>query len=401
MTGGIVHVFWMIVHGILLLYLAFGTVYIFLFAVASLFPLRQKKSLTGNLHRIAVLIPGYKEDSVIVEAARDALLQDYPRDRFDVIVIADSFQPETLTRLRELPVTVMEVSFDQSTKSKALNKALSQLPDDRFDSVVVLDADNMMARDFLIRVNHAFQAGMIAVQGHRVAKNTNTSFAVLDAASEEINNSVFRKGHRRLGFSSSLIGSGMAFDYRFFKNLMLNIKAVGGFDKEIELKILKEGIIIEYLDQALVYDEKVQKEEVFVRQRRRWLSAQLHYASYFGDALKTFFTNGKTDYLDKAIQMLLPPRILLIGLLPLMTLISAFANPWGYTVAWGGLLILLILTFLFAIPGRFYNLSTLRAMLSIPRGILLMMTSLLTTRGANKRFIHTEHTSTSGQKGNP
>lgn len=269
---------------------------------------------------------------------------------------------------------------------------MSLLPDGLYEIAVILDADNVMKKDFLIRINNSYNAGYKAIQGHRLAKNTNTSFAVLDAVSEEINNSIFRKGHRRLGFSSSLIGSGMAFDYRFFKDLMLTVKAVGGFDKEIELKMLKEGVRIEYLDQALVYDEKVQKEEVFVKQRRRWLSAQIHYATYIGDALQTYFRRRNADYLDKAIQMLLPPRILLIGLLPIFTVLSFFLNPPVLTLVWAGLLALLIFTFLFAIPRKFYNIQTLAAVVSIPKGILLMILSLASTKGANKKFIHTEHT---------
>ena len=174
---------------------------------------------------------------------------------------------------------------------------------------------------------------------------------------------------------------------------MSTVKAVGGFDKEIELKMLKQGVKIEYLDKALVYDEKVQKEEVFVKQRRRWLSAQFHYAKYFGDALKSFFIRGNIDYLDKAKQMLLPPRILLIGLLPICLLLSIFLNPLSFTIMWASLMAMLILTFLFAIPRKFCNGKTLGAILSIPKGIFLMFTSLLTTKGANKKFIHTEHTS--------
>ncbi|MFH1161110.1 MAG: glycosyltransferase family 2 protein [bacterium] len=378
---------------IILVYLAFGTLYIFVFATASLFHYRPRKSEKEDLRRITVMIPAYKEDAVILEVANDALQQNYPKDKYEVVLIADSFQPETLEKLKEMPIKVIEVSFDQSTKSKALNKTMSLLPDDLFDIVVILDADNLMERDFLTRINNAYNAGCIAIQGHRIAKNTNNSFAILDAVSEEINNSTFRKGHRRLGLSSSLIGSGMAFDYRFFKTLMSSVKAVGGFDKEIELKMLKEGVRIEYLDRAMVYDEKVQKEEVFVRQRRRWLSAQIYYAAYFGDALRAFFTKGNIDYLDKATQMLLPPRILLIGLLPLFTLLSIFVNPLLYTMIWAGLLGMLILTFLFAIPRKFYTTQTLVAILSIPRGIFLMLISLITTKGANKKFLHTEHTS--------
>ena len=77
-------------------------------------------------------------------------------------------------------------------------------------------------------------------QGHRIAKNVNNSFAILDAISEEINNLIFRKAHRVVGLSSALIGSGMAFDYKIFKKEMKDIKAIGGFDKELEMNFLQK-----------------------------------------------------------------------------------------------------------------------------------------------------------------
>ena len=158
--------------------------------------------------------------------------------------------------LRSLPVKLIEVSFDKSTKSKALNKAMAQLTNP-YDIAVVLDADNIMAPDFLQQVNTAYAAGYKAIQGHRTAKNLNTSWAVLDAVSEEINNHIVRKGHRVLGLSSAIIGSGMAFDYSYFKAIMADVKAVGGFDKEIELRMLKERNTIIYLSQAcLLYTSR-------------------------------------------------------------------------------------------------------------------------------------------------
>ena len=64
------------------------------------------------------------------------------------------------------------------------------------------------------------------MQGHRVAKNHNTNLATLDAVSEEINNNIFRSGHRAIGLSSALIGSGMAFDYELIKSEMAKIDAI-------------------------------------------------------------------------------------------------------------------------------------------------------------------------------
>jgi len=381
----------LIIQFILLFYLAFSTLNIFIFSIAGHFKLKKIPPKQHKTHRIAVLIPGYREDAVIIEAAKNALKQDYPTDSFDVVVIADMFKPETITQLQSLPIKLIEVSFKESTKSKALNMAMAKLPENHYDIALVLDADNLMSHDFLSHLNTAFNAGYLAVQGHRVAKNMNSSFAILDAVSEEVNNHIFRKGHRVLGLSSSLIGSGMAFNYGYFKSMMKNIQAVGGFDKEIELTMLREGKKIEYLEKAYIHDEKVQASGVFIKQRRRWLSAQIHYSKYFFESLGYLFHKGNTDFFDKALQMLLPPRILLIGTLFFFSLISIFFNPLVLTVIWLCLLLMCTLSILFAIPGAMYNCQTLSAVLSLPKGFFLMLFSLFSTRGANKRFIHTEH----------
>lgn len=389
-----------IIQIVLLSLLGLATLYILIFSIASLFYKQKKYSDNGSLKKIAVLIPGYKEDEVIIEVANAALQQDYPSDFYDVVIIADSFQKETISVLKTLPITVIEVSFEKSTKSKALNKAMATLESD-YDIAVVLDADNVMNNDFLKKVNAAFEYGFIAVQGHRTAKNTNNSWAVLDAISEEINNNIFRKGHRVLGLSSAIIGSGMAFKYNYFKTLMSTVTAVGGFDKEIELKMLKEGHKIVYLNDAVVFDEKIQKAEVFGNQRRRWLSAQLHYFKKdILSACKHLLLKGNIDYFDKAIQFIQPPRILLLGAVLLCSIgfvvVNYFLdNQSPYSNYWIILLIACIMSFVFSVPKYFYNISTCKALVSLPKGMFMMLLSLLKIKGANKTFIHTQHTSSS------
>jgi len=386
----------LIIQIILYLAMLLPTLYIFIFSLAGLFYKQSPYPCNPRLRKIAVLIPGYKEDNVIMEVASDALQQDYPKEYFDVIVIADSFQLDTLSLLKTLPIKLIEVKFDSSTKSKALNQAMSQLYD-KYDIAVILDADNLMAQDFLSKINASFETGFIAIQGHRTAKNMDTALAVLDAVSEEINNHIFRKGHRALGLSSAIIGSGMAFKYDFFKDLMLTVTAIGGFDKEIELKLLKEGYTIQYLDDAYVFDEKVQKEEVFSNQRRRWLSVQLiYFRKDFIASVKALITRGNIDYFDKAVQFIQPPRILLLGIV-LIFGISFFLlnyildNPLIYIYLWIGIILICVLTFLFSVPVKMYNKKTLKAMIALPKGMLLMLGSLFRIKGANKQFIHTKH----------
>jgi len=220
-----------ILEYVVYVYLAMATLYIFVYALAGIFYRQKEPESIQKYRKFAVLIPGYKEDSVIVHVAQEATQQNYPKDRYEVIVIADSFKQETLDALKQLPIRVVEVSFEVSKKSKALNQCMKVIGDD-YDVAFVLDADNIMETDVLHKINAAFERGYSAVQGHRTAKNLNSNFAILDAISEEINNHIFRKGHRVLGISSALIGSGMGLNYKLFKETMATVDSVGE-DKEV------------------------------------------------------------------------------------------------------------------------------------------------------------------------
>jgi len=387
-----------IIEYVFFVYFAIAAVYVLIFAVGAVVAQKAKSTTVKNLRKIAVLIPGYKEDNVIVDVATEALNQNYPREKFDIVIIADSFQPETIAKLKVLPIKLVEVSFDKSTKSKALNKAMATLPND-YQVAVVLDADNVMESNFLHKINQAFEQGFQIVQGHRVAKNTNTAFAILDAVSEELHNSIFRKGHRALGLSSALIGSGMAFDYQLFKKRMTEIHAIGGFDKELELTLLRDGYTIEYLNDALVYDEKVQKVEVFENQRKRWLSAQfIYFGRFFFSGVKHLFVNANIDFFDKVYQMVSPPRVLLIGLSTIITAIYVgfqliFPENFcavSYT-SWLSVWASVVVAFILSIPVKFYNQQTFKALLTLPKAFLSMFLSLFKLKGANKKFIHTVH----------
>ncbi len=375
-------------------YLFITSLYIFVFAFAGLFNLPKPKPKDQIQRKFAVMIPGYKEDEIIVEVCEDALQQDYPKELYDVVAICDTYKPETIAALKKLPIKVIEVSFDKSTKSKALNKAMEVLGDD-YNAALILDADNLMENDFITKVNEAFQAGYKAVQGHRVAKNMDTNFATLDAISEDINNHIFRKGTRIMGLSSAIIGSAMAFEYKFFKEMMKDVHAIGGFDKEIDLKMCRDGITIEYLPDALCYDEKVQKAEVFQNQRRRWLSAQVvYFKRFFFQSFVAFITKGNIDFFNKAFHTFLPPRILLLGFMSIIFLVSLFFYPHPFALLWIKLFILVVITFVISVPRKFYNQKTLKAIVSLPRGFFLMFMSLLKLKGANQKFLHTQHTST-------
>jgi len=376
---------------VLLAYTGFCVVYALVFALAGKLRSLPPERPTGRLRRVAVLLPAYREDAVILDSAAAALRQTYPRSHYDVVVVADSLRPDTLRQLRDTPgLFVIPVKFDVSTKARALQAALDQLPD-VYNVAVVLDADNHMALDCLFHLLGPFDRGFRAVQGHRVAKNLNTSVAVLDAVSEEINNHIYRKGHRALGLSSALIGSGMAFEYGLLREILPRVQVVSGFDKEMEMVLLRQRVRVDYVERALIYDEKVQSEAVFEKQRTRWLAAQfrvMHQNLLPGFAA---LLRGNLDYFDKVLQALLLPRLLLLGTLTglafLLLVVGAFAP--GLLAL--GQLALLLLTFYLSVPERLRVLLGWKEMCKLPPLFFRFARSVFKIGQAKKKFLHTPH----------
>jgi cellulose synthase/poly-beta-1,6-N-acetylglucosamine synthase-like glycosyltransferase len=385
-----------IVEALVLLYFVYVVSYTFVFSFAGLF-YRNPTSVNIGNKKFAVFIPAYKEDSVIVGVAQRALKQTYPSAFYDVIIIADSLQPATLENLRALPIRVVEVKFESSTKVKSLNEALRQVPND-YDFAVILDADNVMAEDFLARINGAHQAGLRAIQGQRIPKNTNSTLSFLDGLSEAINNHIYRQGTTALGLSASINGSGVSFEFSTFKRLLSGMNSIGGFDRELELLLLENDIKVIYYKDAKVMDEKVEKTAVFENQRKRWISSQYHYlAKYFNSGLSALLRGNFTYFNSSVLRNIQLPRLINLGLLGLLPIALFFLREFlffGYVI-WPCLLLVMVIAMFMAIPGEYYSKELIKAIFKLPGLFIRMFLLLFKLKGANKKFIHTPHGTTS------
>ncbi|TGE28664.1 glycosyltransferase [Hymenobacter metallicola] len=374
-------------------FLLLNCLYLLFFAVAGHRPVRLPfltQAPVAPARRLCVLIPAYRADAVILETARAALHHAYAGPK-DVVVVADGLQPATLQHLRQLGAQVVEVQFERSTKGKALLHALTVLPAPCYDVALVLDADNLMAPGCLDSINAAFGAGYKVVQTHRTAKNQNTAFALLDACNEEINNHLYRKGPFAVGLSAALIGSGMAFDYGYLRQLLSGIGETVGEDKEMDFRIARDQQKICYLDAVLVYDEKIEDARVFTQQRTRWLASQLEFVrKYSGEGIRQL-RRGNGEFFNKVVQAYLVPRTLLIGVLGFFFLLSLLV-PAGPPVGfWAGLLLGLAATLLGSLPARLYNRQLLAALLRLPYAIACMVVALLRVHRTKTSFLATPH----------
>ena len=362
--------------------------YPLIYSLASLGTRKSYYPTANKQHKFAILFPAYKEDRVILPVVESFLQQHYPQELYKVIVISDHMQETTNERLAQLPITLLKANYENSSKAKALNFAMDHFGRDEFGAVVILDADNIVDTNFLLEINKVFDAGVQAIQAHRTAKNRNTDIAVLDGLSEEVNNSIFRRGHVRLGISSALIGSGMIFNYQWFHDNVKHLVTTGE-DKELEVLLLKQRIFIEFLDEVYVYDEKTQGEKGFYNQRRRWLATQFaQWGRVFKD-LPQAILSGNIDYSDKLIQWVLPPRLILFGGIIVMGSIMQIID-WPLALKWWALFLIMGVTLCLAIPDKLVDDRFKKSINKLPLLFIMMVVNLFRMKGMNKKFVNTE-----------
>jgi cellulose synthase/poly-beta-1,6-N-acetylglucosamine synthase-like glycosyltransferase len=375
-------------------YLFLSALYQLILAFASKTYKKRVFSVAEAEKSLLILVPSYKADDTIIESTKANLALCMANQNISYLVIADSLQPETQLSLRRLGAQVLEVGFEKSTKVKSLKAAVDHLSNgSAYDSVLILDADNVLHPDFYLAIVSNLAAGYQVIQGERLPANQNTGMAILDGLSEKANQEMLCKGANQLGLSSKLTGSAMAFEYEVFVEFIPQLNAIGGFDKELELLLTSKGIWIQYAPELAVYDEKVSTTEDFAKQRGRWLESQYtFFKKSIGPAFMQLFA-GNFDYLHKSLQLALPPRVIAPVALVVLMLINLV---FGLSIlALGSLVTLVILlgSYVIVLPQSMWLAQSAIILKAIPGLFAAGIKSLTWMKRSKKEFLHTAHKS--------
>jgi len=373
--------------------------YVIFFGIASLVKGKEKSgnseiSKKSENSSFLIIYPAYREDAVIRQSVATFLQQDYPKDRYRLVVVSDHMQAETNEWLAQQPLTLLEPTFEKSSKAKALQFAIDYVESDphratAFTHVVILDADNVVASDFLHRLNEVCAQGYSAIQCHRTAKNADNDIAALDGISEEINNTLFRRAHNAIGLSSALIGSGMCFDYPWFRENVHQLTSAVE-DRELEALLMKQNVFVKYEPHIHVMDEKVSNHDNFQRQRLRWMTGQLQTLFLMLPYLPAAIRQGNINYIDKTVQQMLIPRSILLVLTVLLSVIVTIVAP-TWSIKWWCLLVCLCAALFIAIPRALRTKALFGKLAALLQLVWRMLKNMVHIDRSNKEFIHTAH----------
>ena len=366
---------------ILFVFVCVTVLYMGVFAVASLFNRHSETPKALQENRFVILIPAYKNGAGTEQTVLSVLGQVYPQRLFDVTVIADKLDEMSNFRLAQQPITLLTPNFSKSSRAKALQLAINNLPQFKlYDIVIVLKPGCIVEPEFLRQINDAYEAaGTKAIQMHIVSQNHDTAPARLSAIFEEINNSIFRRGHITLGLSAASTQTAMVFDFKWFKENIMTARTTWD-DKELEIMLLRQHIYVDYFDNIMVYEEKSRKAEDFNRQRGNWAMSQAYTALRNLPYLPGALIERNYDLLDKLLQWFLLPRMIMMGIIIVMSVVMPFIY-FTLAVKWWALFAAILFIFALATPNYLVDDKWDRTFFLVP---VILLSSLLSKTHVGK-----------------
>ena len=320
---------------LLFVMVAYTVLYLTVFAIASLFYSKFEAPRSRRKARFLVLIPAHAADDMYEDTLKSLESQDYDRKNYDLLVVSHQNRPLTNMKLAQhnLSLQIMPDDMDYTDVS-SWQFGIQHCPALRlYDMVVILEAGETVETSYLSDINEAYQLGAKAIQTHRSTHQLDTPRAIMAATFEDINSSIFRMGHVAMGMASGLLGSGMAFEYRWFKDNIGKLAPMSDL-KDFEAMVLQDGKYVDFLDDTFFYNKPIQfRGGIHTNERSGWMYSQWRALRRHIRKLPTALFQHNYDLADKILQWTLMPRVVMMAIIGLMCLITPLLY-WSMSLKW-------------------------------------------------------------------
>ncbi len=307
---------------------------------------------TNKKYKYGIIIAARNEEKVIgnlIDSIKNNTYKNY-----SIFVIADNCNDKTASICRNKGAIVYERNNKKKMrKGYALEYLFDRISEDygilSFDGYMFFDADNLLHPLFIEKMNDAFHKNKEAVVGYRNTKNFNRNFISAGYGIHFYRSVMtYHRPRAFLNLSTHLAGTGYLINSKVFKD---------GFhyttlteDTEFTLKNVSKGLLIDFCEEAIFYDEQPYEFKVMIRQRLRWIKGRL--VSFFitvPNMLKGIFKCKKRkfscyDMFFYSFPMELFKTIISILFLIISTIILIINNQFNLDINILKTLFLLILT---------------------------------------------------------
>ena len=288
------------------------TIYASYFTLISLFSLlpQKKRGKFQPKHKFAAIIAARNEELVIGNLIDSLQKQKYPKELFDIIVIPNNCTDGT----KQVAISRGAKVFDCKGVIKSKGDALCEFfdfvlkNDDKYDGFCIFDADNVVSEDFLSEMNNAMCRGVRIGQGYRDSKNPYDTFiSSCYSIYYYMINRFYNRARSALNLSAMINGSGFMVSADV-------IKKQGGWhtrtmteDIEFTTLCVLSGEKVQWIPDAVIYDEQPLTLEQSWKQRKRWSTGLIqNFELYSSKLFKNAITQKNISSFDLMMFFITP-----------------------------------------------------------------------------------------------
>ena len=316
-------------------------------SLCSLVKLKEKPLKVNKEHRFMAIIPAHNEQEVVGNLIESLKNQNYPKNLYDIYVIADNCTDHTARVAREAGAIVYE-RYDETKKTKGyaldwfLQKKIEE--DAPYDAICIFDADNIVDKNFIKSMNKKLCQGEDVVQGYRDIKNPTDNWITAGyALFYWTMHRFYHLARYNLGLSPLLNGTGFMVKFDLVKETGWDTKTLTE-DIEFSLKQIIKGKKLGWATDAIVYDEQPEKFKASWTQRTRWTVGHIQCMKIYTKDLAKAVQKNKTImnfdgllYIVGSIPMFVLSIVLLLSnfviyMLDTMTTAGLILNILRYVV---------------------------------------------------------------------
>lgn len=306
-------------------------IYLVYFLLTSLFAVLKSKKVPESSPRtkIAVLVAARNEEKVIGHLLESLNNQAYPKELYDVYVLPNNCTDNTELESLKHGANVITIDIPVKSKGEALKYAFQYFENNKicYDAYVIFDADNVVHKKFLPKVNDAYVSGIKVAQGYRDSKNPkDTWISAAFSIYHWMNNTFVNESRNKAHLSSFISGTGFMIASEVIQK---HGYAVSTITEDTEFCILcaLNGYKVEYLEDAITYDEQALDFKTSVKQRKRWSYGTFQCLKKYGNEL---LKKGNAQSLDLVI-------FLAASIFQLIAVMSQLVNFTPYSLMYNGI----------------------------------------------------------------
>lgn len=297
-----------------------------------------------------IIICAHNEETCIANLLDSLKAQTYPQKLLKVFLVADNCTDRTADIASEYGfVNILERHTEgASTKGKALSWAIDLIRENHLSDsgyLMIFDADNVIAPDFIEKLSVHFKSGAKIVTGNRVSTNPyRTIVSSWYSIYWSMVMNIFCRPHRQMNLSATLSGTGFGFAKEILEN---GRYTCGTMTEDIEFTMMQNLKLIpaDYAHNAYFYDEQPLDLKTMFPQLARWTTGGHQILRRFWKRFMTGIrsqkeTKDRIFVLDALMSLLMGPGLAIgfVGSL-IINLITVILYGLNITmVASGGLL---------------------------------------------------------------